>query len=156
LVVPPFFARQLRRCSASGSFINVRSFSTKRFDAPDMGPSRRAPWWYYCPQSLSEYTRAFMDIAFQTGIIEYFKPDPTAGGAANSLYTPTFAFTGGTIAKVVFDVANDACVDVERHLTAAFARDYYSSPEIPIGLWYHISGLRQSRVGKCAGPGLNN
>jgi hypothetical protein len=65
---------------ASGNFINVRSFSTTRFDAPDMGPSRRARWWYYCPQSLSEYTVAFMDIAFQAGVIEHFKPDPTLGG----------------------------------------------------------------------------
>lgn len=44
-----------------------------------MGPGRRARWWYYCPQSLSEYTVAFMDIAFQTGIIEQLKPDPVAG-----------------------------------------------------------------------------
>lgn len=64
---------------ASGSFINVRSFSTKRFDTPDTGTSRRARWWYYCPQSLSEYTVAFMDIAFQTEIIEYFKPDSVVG-----------------------------------------------------------------------------
>jgi len=32
-------------------------------------------------------------------------------------------FTGGTIAKVVFDVADDAYVDVERHMQAALARD---------------------------------
>jgi hypothetical protein len=32
-------------------------------------------------------------------------------------------FTGGTIAKVVFDVADDAYVDVERHMAAAMARD---------------------------------
>ena len=34
-----------------------------------------------------------------------------------------FEFTGGTIAKVVFDVADDAYVDVERHMAAAMARD---------------------------------
>ena len=33
------------------------------------------------------------------------------------------AFTGGRIAKVVFDVADDAYIDVERHMAAAFARD---------------------------------
>ena len=32
-------------------------------------------------------------------------------------------FTGGTISKVVFDVADDAYVDVARHMQAALARD---------------------------------
>jgi hypothetical protein len=32
-------------------------------------------------------------------------------------------FTGGTIKKVVFDVADDAYVDVERHMPAALMRD---------------------------------
>lgn len=34
-----------------------------------------------------------------------------------------FDFTGGTIHKVVFDVANDAYIDLEKHLLAAIARD---------------------------------
>jgi arylsulfatase A-like enzyme len=34
-----------------------------------------------------------------------------------------FAFTGGEIAKVVFDIADDAYVDVEAHFAAAMARD---------------------------------
>jgi hypothetical protein len=34
-----------------------------------------------------------------------------------------FPFTGGTIKKVVFDIADDAYVDVEAHLAAAMARD---------------------------------
>jgi arylsulfatase len=32
-------------------------------------------------------------------------------------------YRGGRIVKVVFDVADDAYVDVERHLAAAMARD---------------------------------
>jgi arylsulfatase len=32
-------------------------------------------------------------------------------------------FTGGTIKRVLFDVANDADVDVERHMQAALSRD---------------------------------
>ena len=32
-------------------------------------------------------------------------------------------FTGGTIKKVVVDVADDAYVDVERHMQAALMRD---------------------------------
>jgi len=45
------------------------------------------------------------------------------GDAVSSLYTPKFEFTGGTIVKVVVDVADDAYVDVERHVAAAMARD---------------------------------
>ncbi|MFI6426830.1 arylsulfatase [Promicromonospora sp. NPDC050880] len=47
-----------------------------------------------------------------------------SGDAVSSLYAgSSFEFTGGTIHKVVFDVADDAYVDVEAHLRAAMARD---------------------------------
>ena len=46
-----------------------------------------------------------------------------SGDAVSSLYKPKFEFTGGTIRKVVFDVADDVYVDVERVLAAALARD---------------------------------
>ena len=39
------------------------------------------------------------------------------------MYTPKFQFTRGKIVKVVFDVADDAYVDVEAHMAAAMARD---------------------------------
>jgi hypothetical protein len=45
------------------------------------------------------------------------------GDAVSSEYKPKFAFTGGKIIKVVFDVADDAYVDVEREMAAAMARD---------------------------------
>lgn len=45
------------------------------------------------------------------------------GGAVSSEYQPKFEFTGGKIIKVVFDVADDAYMDVERELAAAIARD---------------------------------
>ena len=45
------------------------------------------------------------------------------GDAVSSAYTPQFAWSGGRIHKVVFDVADDAYIDVERHLAAAIARD---------------------------------
>jgi arylsulfatase len=45
------------------------------------------------------------------------------GDAVSSEYTPKFEFTGGRIVKVVFDIADDAYVDVERHMAAAMARD---------------------------------
>jgi Sulfatase len=45
------------------------------------------------------------------------------GDAVSREYPHRFEFTGGTIAKVVFDVADDAYVDVERHMAAAMMRD---------------------------------
>jgi arylsulfatase A-like enzyme len=46
-----------------------------------------------------------------------------SGDAVSSEYTPKFEWTGGEIVKVVFDVADDAYVDVEQQLAAAMARD---------------------------------
>jgi arylsulfatase A-like enzyme len=45
------------------------------------------------------------------------------GDAVSSEYKPKFEFTGGRIVKVVFDVADDAYLDVEREFAAAIARD---------------------------------
>lgn len=41
----------------------------------------------------------------------------------SSLYGYGFDFTGGEIVKVVFDIADDAYLDLEAHLAAAMARD---------------------------------
>ncbi|MEU6858369.1 arylsulfatase [Glycomyces sp. NPDC046736] len=45
------------------------------------------------------------------------------GDSVSADYQPTFPFTGGTIAKVVFDIADDAYVDIERQMSAAMSRD---------------------------------
>jgi hypothetical protein len=45
------------------------------------------------------------------------------GDAVSSEYKPKFEFTRGRIVKVVFDVADDAYVDVEQEMAAAIARD---------------------------------
>lgn len=47
-----------------------------------------------------------------------------SGDAVTKAYAgDRFDFTGGKLVKVVFDVADDAYVDVENHLAAAMARD---------------------------------
>jgi arylsulfatase len=46
-----------------------------------------------------------------------------SGDAVSSEYKPRFDWSGGEIVKVVFDIADDAYVDVEQHLAAAMARD---------------------------------
>ena len=50
-----------------------------------------------------------------TGMTAHQKSFPMAGSQ--------FEFTGGTLTKVVFDIADDAYIDVEAHLAAAMARD---------------------------------
>ena len=45
------------------------------------------------------------------------------GDAVSTAYQPKFEFRGGKIIKVIFDVADDAYIDVERHMVAAMSRD---------------------------------
>jgi arylsulfatase len=46
-----------------------------------------------------------------------------SGDAVSSEYNGRFPFSGGRIIKVVYDVAKDVYVDVERQMAAAMARD---------------------------------
>jgi hypothetical protein len=80
-----------------------------------------------------------LDARDSTPDWEAFLPDRAPGGSPNvrlyvndellaeandfrTTYGPGFAYTGGRVVKVVSDVADDAYVDVERHLWAAMAR----------------------------------
>jgi arylsulfatase len=45
------------------------------------------------------------------------------GDAVSTEYSPKFPWTGGRIMKVIFDVGDDAYIDVEAHFAAAMARD---------------------------------
>lgn len=46
-----------------------------------------------------------------------------SGDAVSSEYRPQFPFTGGRVVKVIFDVADDVYIDLERQLAAALARE---------------------------------
>lgn len=46
-----------------------------------------------------------------------------SGDAVSSEYKPQFPFSGGRVVKVVFDVADDVYIDLERQLAAAMARE---------------------------------
>ncbi|MCL6592150.1 MAG: hypothetical protein K6U80_19655 [Firmicutes bacterium] len=60
---------------ASGSWLNIRSFSLNKFhDSEDNDTSRRAKW-YYCPQALSEYKIPFLDLAYRAKILGQMAPD---------------------------------------------------------------------------------
>ena len=50
--------------------------------------------------------------------VGYDSSDPVSSEYGTDSY-----FKGGTITKVVFDVADDAYVDVARHMQAALMRD---------------------------------
>ena len=46
-----------------------------------------------------------------------------SGDAVSNAYKPRFPFSGGRIVKVIYDVADDVYIDLERKFAAAMARD---------------------------------
>lgn len=59
---------------ASGTFLNIRHFSTKKFDEADPDSQSRRATWYYCPQAMSEYRKRTLDMAFKKKHINLLKP----------------------------------------------------------------------------------
>ena len=45
------------------------------------------------------------------------------GDPISQEYAPGFAFTGGRVIKVIYDIGKDMYVDTERKIAAALARD---------------------------------
>ena len=60
---------------ASGIWLNVRTFSTGKFQETEEDEISRRVKWYYCPQSLSEYKIPFLDMAFRAGILDRLRAD---------------------------------------------------------------------------------
>jgi len=46
-----------------------------------------------------------------------------SGDRVSAEYDSKFPFTGGRIIKVIYDIADDVYVDMERELAAVLARD---------------------------------
>jgi len=61
---------------ASGTWLNVRSFTTVKFQEPELDEVSRRVKWYYCPQTLSEYKLPFLDMAYRHGAISHFITGP--------------------------------------------------------------------------------
>jgi len=59
---------------ASGTWMNVRSFTLDKFFTPDPDDIKRKRTWYYCPQALTEVKPEFLDIAFQRSILNSLAP----------------------------------------------------------------------------------
>lgn len=62
---------------ACGNFMNVRNFSTSKFEVIESTPSRRSTW-YYSPQAMSEYQVAMLDIAARASVLDQLKSDSSA------------------------------------------------------------------------------
>ena len=75
---------------ASGTWLNVRMFSTNKFDEPEEGSVAKRKTWYYCPQTLSEYQTTALTMAYNKKKLEVFAP-------ANSM--------NSDYANILFDVA---------------------------------------------------
>jgi hypothetical protein len=66
---------------ASGTWLNVRAFPTKKFYMRPEDEQSRRTTWYYCPQALSEYKITFLDIAMRNGVLDLMKPDSSLGSS---------------------------------------------------------------------------
>ncbi len=58
---------------ASGTWANVRSFSLRKFEDEDETVKRKKAW-YYCPETLSEFSLPFLDVASRNRILSYLRP----------------------------------------------------------------------------------
>lgn len=73
---------------ASGTWLNVRSFTTDRFHETEPGDISRRAKWYYCPQALSEFRIPFLDMAYRFGILDRLRTDQGIGSPyANVLFS---------------------------------------------------------------------
>ena len=93
-VVIGYSNQQMLLCSctnvdaiASGTFMNVRSFDLGKFNEKSDNNIKRKRTWYYCPDSLSEYTTEFLDIAQRNNVLKAFSPKGLGGGYADHLFS---------------------------------------------------------------------
>ena len=61
----------LAKCDAiaAGNFLNVRWFQPEHFETTDSDDPSRRTKWYYCPQALTEFKVAYLDVAHRAGIL---------------------------------------------------------------------------------------
>lgn len=73
---------------ASGTYLNVRNYSTDKFYMPGPEEFRQRTTWYYCAQALSEYTLPFMDMAKKVNILDQMCcPSTLASNYSNILFS---------------------------------------------------------------------
>ena len=69
----------LAKCDAiaAGNFLNVRWFQPEHFETTDNDDISQRTKWYYCPQALSEFKVAYLDVARRTKILDRLAPPPS-------------------------------------------------------------------------------
>lgn len=73
---------------ASGTWMNVRSFPPSKFRTTYEDEIKQRTTWYYCPQSMSEYKIAFLDIAKKQGVLDLLKtPDEYDSNYSDNLFS---------------------------------------------------------------------
>lgn len=72
---------------ASGTWANVRSFLPAKFSSQYEQEIKQRTVWYYCPQTLSEFTIPFLDIAKRQNILSEMAPHDSL---SNSYITNLF------------------------------------------------------------------
>lgn len=72
---------------ASGTWMNVRSFSASKFEAQLEDEIRQRATWYYAPHLLSEFKVSVLDLAQRLGELPRLRTPPEFGsGFADSLF----------------------------------------------------------------------
>lgn len=64
---------------ASGTYMNVRTFSPDRFMAMRDDEIRRKTTWYYAPVTLSEFKIPPLDMAYRAGLLNQMQPPSSLG-----------------------------------------------------------------------------
>ena len=59
---------------ASGTWMNVRSFTMDKFLAHSKNDYAKRKAWYYCPQTLSEFSIPYLDIAYARHKLSSMRP----------------------------------------------------------------------------------
>ena len=104
---------------ASGTWLNVRSFSSGKFQSTNEDSIRRRAVWYYCPQALNEYRLEYLDLGVaRLGLRAELYPDPSTS-YAEPLFTVAQPSTSGWSEPDAF----------RHYLTALRAQAQYSTCE---------------------------
>jgi hypothetical protein len=73
---------------ASGTWLNVRSFSPEKFRQNIDEEMKQRKKWYYAPRTLSEYAIPYVDSASKRGVLDLMRP---SGSHLNSYSAALFA-----------------------------------------------------------------
>lgn len=73
---------------ASGTWMNIRSFPPEKFSEKERESIKTRAVWYYLPQSLSEFTLPYLDIASRLSLLDHLIPIPNTPQSEMLLNAP--------------------------------------------------------------------